>query len=241
MTARILALQHHPTSPAGVFGEQLAARGARLQVLDAEHGCILPVEPFDGLVLLGGVMNAYDDVRCPHFVPLLATIRRCAAEGRPVLGICLGAQLIARAFGAVVEIGGAPEFGYVDLETLPAAAGDPLVADAGAGLPVMQWHDDGFALPEAAALLMRGERGRNQAFRLGDGVYGFQCHLEVDTATVRRWGALRAKEKGNPAIAMRLGAEIARHQARAERFGRSVADAWLGLVEDASRRRGAAS
>ena len=99
------------------------------------------------------------------------------------------------------------------------------------GLPVMQRGEDEIELPEGAELLLRCERGRVQAFRWGRAVYAFQCRPEATAETIRAWGEARAREKNNPAVSVRLGAEIVRHHARAARFGCLAADGWLGLAD----------
>jgi GMP synthase-like glutamine amidotransferase len=230
---RLLVLQHHATSPPGLVGERMAARGAAVTLLDAEHGCVLPADAarFDGLVILGGVVDAYADAACSHFPVLLDLIRHFGEVERPVLGLCLGGQLVARALGAKVHLGSTPEFGFVDLAATGEGEADPLVRHARAGLPVMQWHDDSFDLPGGATLLLQGDRCRNQGFRWGRSVYSFQCHLEVTPAIAAEWGRLRGEESNNPAVRVRLGAEIVRHGERAATFGRKVADAWLDLVD----------
>jgi GMP synthase-like glutamine amidotransferase len=233
MPPRLLVLQHESDSPPGLLGERFAARGAAVTVLDAERGCRLPDDAAgcDGLVLLGGAMSAYDDARCPHFPALLDLVRERARAGRPVLGVGLGAQLVARALGAKVWLGTTPQFGFVDLEAMPAAVGDLVAGGAVPGLPVMQRGEDQMDLPEGSELLLRCERGRVQAFRWGRAVYAFQCRLEATAESIRAWGAARARAKNNPAVSVRLGAEIVRHHARAARFGREAADGWSGLVE----------
>lgn len=231
--SRLLVLQHHPGSPPGLLGERLAARGAALDVVDAERGCELPGDAgeYDGLVLLGGVMNALDDAACPHFPATLALVRDLAARGRPVLGVCLGAQLVARALGARVRVGASPEFGFTPLTPTPAAALDPVVGHAGPDpVRVMQWHDDTFDLPDGAELLLSGQACRNQAFRWGRSVYAFQGHLEATRETVDAWGRARARSTGDPAVAAALGGDADQHHAQAARFGRGVADAWLDLA-----------
>ena len=225
MPPRLLVLQRDADSPPGLFGERFAARGAAVTLLDAAQGYKLPEDAagYGGLVLLGGVAGAGDE-------PGLMLARRFVRDDRPVLGVGLGAQLIARALGAEVRRGTAPQFGYVDLEAMPAAVGDPVAGAAVPGLPVMQQGEDELTLPDGAELLLRCERGRVQAFRWGRAVYAFQCRLEATEAMVRAWGEARAREKNNPAVSVRLGAEIVRHHARAARFGREAADGWLGLV-----------
>ena len=238
MRPRILVVQHHPTSPAGLVGERMAARAALVTTLDAEHGCDLPADAagHDGLLVLGGAMNAYDDATCPHFPALLALARGFAAAGKPVLGICLGGQLLARAWGAQVRLGAAPEFGVAVLAVTPEAKGDPLLAGAPAQIPAMQWHDDTFDLPPGAVPLLTGTACRNQAFRVAEVAWAFQCHFEADRGTMAAWAAYRRDVYGDGDLTADLARQAAAHGAAAEAFGRQVADRWLELV--AGRARG---
>ena len=229
---RILVFQHHPTSSAGLVAERMETRGADVTVLHAEHGTEVPTDALDyhGLLLLGGTMNAYDDVACPHFPALLDLARSFAEQRRPVLGICLGSQLLARAFGARVHVGTTHELGLVPLQPTEAAAEDPLLAGTASGTHAMQWHSDTFDLPTGAVPLLLGEVCRNQAFRLDDTVYGFQCHFETDRATMHRWGDLAVERYGMSLDREAHQRAILEHGAEAEAFGRRVADRWLDLV-----------
>lgn len=233
MTIRILVVQHHPTSPAGLVGERMAARGAIVTTLDGERGLVLPRDApdHDGLLILGGAMNAYADQVCPHFPALLDLARGYAAAGKPVLGICLGGQLLARAWGAEVHLGRIPEFGISELRPTEAAGTDPLLAGIDGPVPAMQWHEDTFDLPPGAVRLLEGEVCRNQAFRVADRVWGFQCHFEVDRDTMLAWAAYRRDRYGLPDEAGRIAAQAAIYGAQAEAIGRRVADRWLDLVE----------
>ena len=232
MPPRILVFQHHPSSPAGLVGERMAARAFRVTTLDAQDGCDIPADAadHDGLLVLGGAMNAYDDARCRHFPALLALARDFASAGKPVLGICLGGQLLARAWGAKVHLGTAPEFGVTALATTPEAADDPLLAGAPARVPAMQWHDDTFDLPPDAVPLLTGDTCRNQAFRVADVAWAFQCHFEADRRAMVEWAIYRRDVYGCEDITALLADQAAAHGEAAEAFGRQVADRWLDLV-----------
>jgi GMP synthase-like glutamine amidotransferase len=233
MPLRVLVFQHHPASPAGLVGERMAARGAAVTTLDAQRGAEIPADALghDGLLILGGAMNAYADDECPHFPALLRLARDYAAARKPVLGICLDGQLLARAWGAEVHVGAAPEFGVVPLAHTEHAARDPLLAGTLSPVPAMQWHEDTFDLPDGAVPLLRGEACRNQAFRVAEVVYGFQCHFEADRRDMVAWAAYRRDIYGHGDLAAELTAQAEAHGAAAEAFGRQVADRWLDLVE----------
>jgi GMP synthase (glutamine-hydrolysing) len=232
MPPRILVFQHHPESPAGLVGERMAARAAGDTTLHAQAGIDLPADAagHDGLLILGGAMNAYDDARCRHFPALLALARSFAAERKPVLGICLGGQLLARAWGARIHLGAAPEFGLVPLTPTSQAGTDPLLAAVSAPIPAMQWHEDTFDLPEGATPLLTCLACRNQAFRVAGVVWAFQCHLEVDRPAMVEWAGYRRTLYGDEGGAVNLAGQAAAHGEAAESFGRQVADRWLDRV-----------
>ena len=137
---------------------------------------------------------------------------------------------VAAALGAEIIPEGAPQFGFIDVEALPAAREDPLARETTPGLPLLHWHADAMALPPGATLLLRCERGRVQAFRAGTLTYAFLAPLLIDAATIRRWAAERARAKNNPAFAIRLSGEIERHQRRAELVAAAILAGWLELT-----------
>ncbi len=247
---RLLVAQSCPVTPAGVVGAVAQARSALLTTVFPHRGEPLPrsTAGFDGLIILGGPMHAGDDVNYPAFRALLPLIRHFHAQGKPIFGICLGAQLIARAFGKTVYRFGGCEVGYLPVAITPEGANDPLLAGLAAEQRIMQMHEDSFDLPERAVLLMRNDVCANQAFRLGRTTYGFQFHLEVTETDARNFprDCLPALQRHFGASAeaeeARVIAEVAAHYATGEHFCRTVTERWLDLVADcraaaAERRR----
>ncbi len=239
--ARILVLQHAREGRPGLIGDALADRGLRVETGFPHEGEPFPETPesFDGLVLMGGIMSAYDDDLCPHYPALLGLIRACEAAARPVLGVCLGAQLVARAFGGDVHPFAHVEFGFFPLSATADAARDPVTAGLPERLSLMQWHGDTFTLPADATLLLRGDDCPNQAMRIGRWTYAFQCHFEVTRDMALEWAAVYARLSGGDAEALkaRIEAEWRAHGADAMRWGRAIAERWIDRVEAARDER----
>ena len=233
-TLRILTLQYTDGSPSRLIGERIRAGGGEEVVVDAPGGDSAPPggEGFDGLLVLGGPQHAGDDEGCPWFAGHLELIRRFHAASRPVLGLCLGAQLISRAFGGSVYRHSLTEFGFVPVRVNAAGRSDDLLGGMTATPSLMCWHEDTFDLPAQATLLMTGEACRHQAFRIGESCYGFQPHPEVDAALVREWARLpEAAEVAEDGDAItQTDREMRLHMDAAEQFGRDIADRWLGMV-----------
>ncbi len=235
---RILVLQHDPLSPAGAVAERLAARGADLEVRHALHGGELPAAPngYAGAIVLGGVMSANDDDKFPALAPMRQLLREFHAADKPVLGICLGAQILARCFGGAVRRHTEFEFGHTPLEFTAAGRQDPLLT----GLPNPQWimqsHEDTFDVPDEGVTLMTGRACANQAFRVGRATYAFQCHLEATPDIIKSWVDLFG-----PSLEQRLGDRAAgafrrleqdrQERAAAQRaFAEAVTDRWAALA-----------
>lgn len=208
----VVVFRHLAFEGLGLLGDLLADRGADVRHLDAgvdeiDAGVVAAA---DLLVVLGGPIGAGDEDRYPFLVPELAAIAARVRAGGPTLGVCLGAQLIARALGARVSPAGRSEIGYAPLTLTDRAEGSPLRHLA--GVPVLHWHDDQFTLPEGAELLAATALTPHQAFTAGAHVLALQFHLETGQGDLERWlighaGALLAA-RIHPASLRRDAADV---------------------------------
>ncbi|BCG96686.1 type 1 glutamine amidotransferase [Mesorhizobium sp. 131-2-1] len=231
---RVLVVQNFDSEGLGQIGAALVEAGADIDLRKPYNGEALPGHSgeHDAMVVLGGAQNALDDELCPYFPELLDLTRDFADKDRSVLGICLGSQLLARAFGGENQIGGATEFGWHRVSLTPAAKTDPVLAALPENFPIFEWHDDTFVLPENAVRLAGSTVAENQAFRLGRAVYGFQFHFEADTPMVRDWSTSFAAviAERHPDWNDRLDGEITRNGPDADAAGLAIARAWVATI-----------
>ena len=162
---RLLALQHIACEHPGVFTEVMAERGVEATAVELDEGEPLPDwREFDAVLAMGGPMGAADDRDHPWLAAERELIAAAVAAGRPVLGVCLGAQLIAAALGGEVLPCERPEVGLLEVELTEEGRADPLFAGLDEPLVSLQWHGDTFELPEGAALLARSRRSPTRRF-----------------------------------------------------------------------------
>ena len=228
---RVAVVENIKPSPLGLLGQALGEAGVEVEIFRPREGGPLPLDPetHDGLIVMGGEQSALDDVDHPYLPELARLMRRWGEADRAVLGICLGAQLLARAYGADNLLSTAKEFGWRSIRTTGEGHKDAVLSAAGAEFPAFQWHSDSFTLPAGALHLARGPNVANQAFRLGRATYGVQFHFEAGRDVVADWTQqfTEATEEMHPGWSAIHAAEAARHGPGAEAAGLALARAWI--------------
>jgi len=219
---RVFAFRHAPLEDMGNLRPALQARGCTVECFDlCLEGARAPaLQAADALVFMGGPMCANDDSAFLRREEEL--IREAAGSGQPVLGICLGSQLIARALGGRVYKSVMPEIGWFHIDVTAAGLADPVLAGAERPQPVFHWHQDTFDLPPGAELLATSPACRHQAFRCGRNIYGLQFHPEMTPAMIDDWQ--REAALCGEAVAP---IDAARHAAALAAFCGSIVDGWL--------------
>jgi GMP synthase (glutamine-hydrolysing) len=184
---RVLSLIHQDDAPTGTFADAVRERGGQLIEWNLVRGAPpVPPEAFDAVLVFGGGMHVDQEDQHPWLREEDDLIKRLLAAGLPLLGVCLGGQLIAKAAGAHVGPATQEEVGWHEVELTPEAAGDPLFAAAPERFDAFQWHSYAFDLPPGGVPLARNRVGL-QAYRLGDSAWGIQFHAEVTREIVEGW------------------------------------------------------
>lgn len=235
----VLAIQNDATDPPLLVGEWLEEDGIRVQVVPAYDGAPVPravPEGVSGVLSLGGSMGAYDDGHAPWLDDERALIADAVDRGVPVLGLCLGGQLLAAATGGTVELGPTQEIGLVQVQRTMDGLVDPVMSQVrpahGVDIPAAQWHQDFITeLPDGAVLLLTNDVCRVQGFRLGDTAYGLQLHPELDASTFRSWADYPDEALARAGVdPLEAAVEVERAEADLLAAWRPMARAWGDLV-----------
>lgn len=228
---KILVVQNSVRDPIGILGDYLVKLGAELVIWLPEQQIKLPDGDFAGLIILGGHMNAHEDDKYPYLKQVVELIYRFHGERKPIMGVCLGSQLIARAFGSQVYPHSKPELGFSPLKVVRPSSPEPWLQNCPADLHIMQWHFDTFDLPGQATLLMTNNICKHQAYRIGTNIYGFQFHLEVTPEIIEDWLAAKSDwiDAHYPELDQTIQTQIKLHADGAATFAGQVAENWLAL------------
>lgn len=236
MTGRILTVVHQEQSRTGRVGQLLEERGYALERCCPNLGDALP-DPaeYDGVVIFGGPMSANDEATHEGIRAEMAWLPAVLEAGTPFLGICLGAQMLARVLGAQVRPHpeGLAEIGYSRVE--PVRTGCRFFPEP---LHVYQWHREGFDMPAGAELLARGDRFPHQAFRYGQTAFGLQFHPEVTLEMKEVW-TVKAAERLTLPGAQPRETHLALHEVHDPPLGAWIGrflDLWLGRAPQATAR-----
>ncbi|WP_337245174.1 glutamine amidotransferase [Luteimonas sp. gir] len=227
-----VAIRHLHFEDLGTLAPLLVARGYTVRYLDA--GCERidadALAAADLLVVLGGPIGAYDEATYPFLADELNVIAQRLQRSRPLLGICLGAQLIARALGADVASMGHKAIGFAPLMLTPAGEASPLAALD--DVPVLHWHGDRFEIPVGAVRLAGTEACAHQAFAIGRHLLALQCHLEAEPQRIEQWLIGHACELAQAGLDPRaLRADARARRGDLPRVSQAVFGAWLDELE----------
>lgn len=228
-----VAIRHVGFEDLGAFAPALRAAGYQVHYRDIGEQELSSPEPekADLLILLGGPIGAYEDHAYPFLAEEIGILEQHLAANRPTLGICLGAQLIARAAGAQVFPSGVKEIGFAPIRLTQAGQSSCLAPFADEPM-TLHWHGDTFDLPAGAARLASTDLCENQAFAMGPNIIGFQFHPEASAKGFEKWLVGHAAELAAARIDVpRLRSEAQTYGAELERKAQAVLSAWLGGLE----------
>jgi GMP synthase (glutamine-hydrolysing) len=186
---KVLVFQHVAHKILGTLNPTLKERGLRMRYINFErtpdeHPSL---EKYNGLIILGGHMGVYEAEKYTHIKVEMKLIEEALKKNIPILGICLGSQLLAHVLGAQVRKHAEKEIGWHDVELTDEGTKDLLFSHFNKTQKLFQLHGDTFDVPDSAIHLAKSKLCPSQAFRYGSKVYGLQFHLEVDTPMIHRW------------------------------------------------------
>ncbi len=184
----VLIIKHIEIEGPGLIEDCLIKGKIQHRMINLETNPEFPIlDDFTHIILLGGPMNVYEEDQYPFLKPEDLFIKEAVQRGKRILGICLGAQLIAKALGARVYKAAVKEIGWYPVSVTEDGALDPLFSFLPKSFAAFQWHGDTFDLPSAGKLMATSSPVRNQAFRYGENAYGLQFHFEILEGMIQEW------------------------------------------------------
>ncbi|TLS65675.1 type 1 glutamine amidotransferase [Mariprofundus erugo] len=234
-----LVIQHLDIEPPGLIGELLQKAGHSIQTVHINRGEELPADSahMDGIVIMGGPQSANDSHLC-YIRDELQWLAARIDEGLPMIGICLGAQLMAKASGAHILRSPVRELGWFPVYRTMATATDPLFSAMTDGQVVFQWHGETFSISDSMTLLATHPDVPAQAFRLGQAQYGLQFHIEIDAAVIEQWIDYGESERNHLGQAGILNMRMAIDELMptAHRFCTTLVNSWLEQIHPSTER-----
>ncbi len=233
MKNTVLVIQNDAQEGAGLLGPLLAARGYEVHTVLGWEFSGERAKEYSALVILGGAQAAYETQAYPYLLGEMQLCRDFMALDKPVLGLCLGAQLLARAIGGEVLPNAQKEIGWGDISLDKAATNDRLLAGMPASFPVFHFHGDYFSLPPGCDNLAASSMTGCQLFRYRRGVYGCQFHLEADAPLIEVMCRNNADYmRANGYDAETIIAAGASHLSAALERSTTILQRWIDLVEE---------
>ncbi len=241
---KVLVFQHVPYEPLGTLDPLLKEAGFRLRYVNfgREPRQRPSLDRYEALIVLGGPMNSDQIDTYPNLITEVEIIREAVARDMSVLGICLGAQLLAKALGGTVSRNEVREIGWYDVDVSAAGRDDPVLSTFAPRQEVFQWHEDGISLPPDAELLASSAASPVQAFRYGEHAYGFQFHLEANLPLIERWLAVPAhqaslREEQGSIDPVQIRRQATTSVAPLERLSKATFSRWIERVGVGRRRQ----
>lgn len=192
----VLILKNISSEGPGTIEDFFRENDTHFRVVDCDKEEIPSTENFDVLIMMGGPMSVNEEETYPFLRREIALVKKSIDDGKKVFGVCLGAQIMAKALGARVYRGPQPEIGWYDIELTEDGIRDPVIKGLAvqprtgafqSKFKVFHWHGETFDIPEGAVRTAKSELYPNQAFRYGDRAYAFQFHIEVKKEMIYEW------------------------------------------------------
>ena len=231
--SRIAVLQHSPCEHLGIIGPVLTSRGLDCDYRHTYAGDPVPedLDPYAALIVMGGPMGVYEEDEYPFLRDEIALLNSALREEVPVLGICLGSQLLAAALGAAVGPGKGKEIGWHRIELTEQGSSEAFLGAGERGLTAFHWHGDVFDCPKNALNLATSERTPCQAFRYRESVYGILFHMEITMPMIGEWVGAFAAELGEEGLDGGQIASVAgNYLADLQERGRTFFERWADAV-----------